>query len=151
MRHCISEWNPITLFNAWIGFSGAIPDMYWNVSSDEQRYKLLCKRLQMLVEYAEQMGICINANRADIEELAAELASMKDDFADEFESYYKERICEWLQTNLDCIIGNAVKFVQFGLTDSGRFVAYIANNWDFLEFDTVMQAGNDFGKLKIVY
>lgn len=151
MRHCISEWNPIPLFNAWIGFSGAIPDMYWNVWSDEQRYKLLCKRLQMLVEYAEQMGICINANRADIEELAAELASMKEDFADEFEAYYKERICEWLQENLACVIGNAVKFVQFGLTDSGRFVAYITNNWDFLEFDTIMQAGDDFGKLKIVY
>lgn len=97
------------------------------------------------------MGIVINANAHEISLLAEELAMFKAEFADEFEDYYKERICEWLQTNLACIIGNAVKFVQFGLSENGYFQAYITNNWDFLEFDTIMQAGEDFGKLKIVY
>lgn len=152
MIHMLTRtFNPIPLFESWIGFTGNIPDIYWNVYSDEQRYLFLCKRLQRLVEYAEQMGIAINANAHEISLLAEELAMFKAEFADEFEEYYKERICQWLQTNLACMIGNAVKFVQFGLSENGYFQAYITNNWDFLEFDTIMQAGDDFGKLKIVY
>lgn len=141
----------LPFFNAWLGFSGSIPDVYWNVWSEEQRYKWLCEQLCKLVEYSNMQSEQINVNSANIEDLAHELASMKKDFADEFEEYYKRTICEWLKDNLTCIIGNAVKFVQFGLTDSGRFTAFITSKWDFLQFDTVMTPGTDFGKLKIVY
>lgn len=139
------------MFEAWLGFTGSIPDAYWNVWSEEQRYLWLCNQLCKLVEYSNRQTEIINANTADIEELAADLASLKESFADDFEAYFKERICEWLVKNLDCIIGNAVKFVQFGLTESGRLQIFVTKNWDFLQFDTVMQAGSDFGKLKIVY
>ena len=141
----------LPFFDAWLGFSGSIPDAYWNTWSEEQRFKWLSEQLCKLVEYSNCQTNQINANREDIEALAAELATIKEDFADDFEEYFKARICEWLQRNLACVIGNAVKFVQFGLTDSGRFVAYITDNWDFLQFDTIMQPGEDFGKLKIVY
>lgn len=144
------SWYHFPWFDDWLEFSGTIPDVYWNVYSEEQRYKFLCCRLQKLVEYASKMGVQLNMQGDAINELAAELASMKENFADEFEDYYKTRICEWLQENLACIVANAVKFVQFGLTDTGRFVAFIPSNWQFLQFDTIM-AGDDFGKLKIVY
>ena len=140
------------LFESWLGFTGSIPDAYWNVWSDEQRYMWLCKQLCKLVEYSNAQTRVINANTTDIEELAADLAGLKETFADDFEAYFKARICEWLCRNLDCIVGNAVKFVQFGLTGDGKFTAFITSNWDFLEFDTVMNgASADFGKLKIVY
>ena len=145
-------YSLIPLFDMWLGFSGSIPDIYWNIESEEQRYIWLCKRLCKLVEYSNAQTQVINANSADIEELAADLASMKETFADDFEAYFKERICEWLLKNLDCIVGNAVKFVQFGLTNDGRFTAFITSNWDFLQFDTIMNhASADFGKLKIIY
>ena len=145
-------FNPVPLFDSWLGFSGSIPQIYWNTWSEEQRYKFLCKRLQMLVEYAETMGIAINANSDAISELANELATLEETFADRFEDYYKSRICEWLQDNLACIVGNAVKFVQFGLDDSGRLVAYIPSNWEFLQFSTSMDYSNDdYGRLAIRY
>lgn len=141
----------IPLFDAWLDWSGAIPELFHNVDSYEQAFLRYCKWLSKLTEYCEMMGIQINADGKAIESLAEELASMKEDFADEFEDFFKARICKWLQDSLSCIVANAVKFVQFGLTDTGRFVAFIPSNWEFLQFDTIMQPGDDFGKLKIVY
>lgn len=144
-------YSAIPLFNAWLGWSGAIPELFYNVESYEQMHLNLCKWLSKLTEYAETMGYQVNANSRAIAELAEELFLLKDNFADEFEDFYKQKICEWLQDNLTCIVANAVKFVQFGLTETGRFVAFIPSNWEFLRFDTIMQPGEDFGKLKIVY
>ena len=142
----------IPLFNAWLGWSGAIPELFSNVDSYEQAFLRYCRWLCKLTEYCEMMGVQINTNAADIAELAKELADMKEDFADEFEDYFKARICEWLQENLACIVGNAVKFVQFGLTESGRLVAYIPSNWEFLQFYTILDGNSaDFGKLAIEY
>lgn len=149
----IYNFSPIPIFEAWLGFSGSIPDIYWNTYSEEQRYKFLCKRIQMLVEFANELGININKNSKAIEELAEELASMKEDFANEFEDYYKARICEWLNTQLTCLIGQAVKFVQFGLTNDGRLAIHIPTNWKFLEFYTPMDYDDQttYGKLCIKY
>ena len=139
-------------FDKWLGFSGAIPEIYWNVYSNEQRYKFLCKRIQGLVEYASKMGTELNVQGDAIEELAQELADMSETFAEDFADYYKATICEWVNDHLDCIVGNAVRFVQFGLTDDGRLIATIPNNWDFLQFKTNMDADSEeFGKLQIVY
>lgn len=141
----------IPRFESWLGWSGAVPELFFNVDSYEQAFLKYCKWLSKLTEYCELMGHQINVDSEAIEALAAELAGMKEDFADDFEDYYKARICEWLQENLACVVENAVKFVQFGLTENGRFVAFIPSNWQFLKFDTVMQSGADFGKLKIIY
>ena len=142
----------IPMFDSWLGWSGAVPDLWSNVDSYEQAFLKICKWLGKLTEYAQEMGYEINASAGAIEALADELARMKVDFADEFEDYYKARICEWLQENLVCIVGQAVKFVQFGLDDSGNLVAYIPSNWDFLKFETSMDyASADYGKLAIKY
>ena len=140
-------------FDDWLEFSGAIPSIYWNVYSEEQRYKFLCKRLQMLVEYASKMGMQLNLQGDAINELAEELANFKETFADDFEEYYKQRICQWLNDNLICMIGQAAKFVQFGLTDDGYMAIHIPFNWDFLEFYTPMEYDNQetYGKLCIKY
>ena len=149
MRYDFYKWP---WFDAWLDFSGDIPDIYWNVYSEEQRYKFLCKRLQGLVEYASKMGVQLNLQGDAINELAEELAHLSEHFAEEFEDYYKNTICEWVNEHLDCVINNAVRFVQFGLTDDGRLIATIPNNWDFLQFKTDMNADNpDFGKLQIIY
>lgn len=146
------NFSPIPIFEAWLGFSGSIPDIFWNVYSEEQRYKFLCKRICMLVEYANKLGYQINKNGEAIEELAQELSDYSEKFADEFECYYKARICEWLNTQLTCLIGQAVKFVQFGLTNDGRLAIHIPTNWQFLEFYTPNEYSSpDYGKLCIKY
>ena len=147
------NWYLFPLFDAWLDGTGRIPEIYWNTYSEEQRYKFLCCRLQKLVEYAEKMGLQLNLQGDAINQLAAELASMKEDFADQFEPYFKERICEWLNQNLTCLIGNIVKFVQFGMTDDGYLMAIIPTQWEFLKFSPPSEDYDapDYGALCIEY
>lgn len=64
------------LFEAWLGFTGSIPDAYWNVWSEEQRYKWLCIQICKLVEYSNEQTKWLEAlNKAinDIEEQQPDL------------------------------------------------------------------------------
>lgn len=45
-------------------------------------------------------------------------------------------IKEWIVRNFYDIVGEMVKMVFFGLTDSGYFVAYIPESWDDIDFKT---------------
>ena len=149
----IYNFSPIPIFEAWLGFSGSIPDIYWNTYSEEQRYKFLCKRIQMLVEYVNELGITLNTSMEEIEALAKEILDFKTDFYENFDEYFKEHVCEWLNTQLTCLIGQAVKFVQFGFTNDGRLAIHIPTNWKFLEFYTPMDYDDQttYGKLCIKY
>ena len=144
--------SPIPLFNAWLGFSGDVPQIFWNIQSNEQRYKFLCKKLCELTEYASMLGIEINADRAEIERMAQEITDFKADFAEEFEDYFKEKVCEWINVNLTCILSNAVRFVTFGISDTGRFAINIPTNWEFLRFSMDNDGDSpNYGKLAINY
>ena len=98
------------------------------------------------------LGYELNVTRQDMESLANDLANFKSEFADDFEDFYKQRICEWLNNNLACMIGQAAKFVQFGLTDDGHLAIHVPTNWKFLEFYTPSDFDNEnYGKLCIKY
>ena len=47
-----------------------------------------------------------------------------------------EAINNWLRVNALDIVGELVKMVFFGLTDSGYFVAYIPESWADIIFNT---------------
>lgn len=49
---------------------------------------------------------------------------------------YVVALRDWINANLEDLIGDSVKFVQFGLTDSGYFYADIPTNWSNLQFST---------------
>ena len=121
-------------------------------AAQEERIKAICMEICKIIAYAEATGAQVNANTEDIEKLATELANIKEDFADEFEDYFKERIAEWLDAHIYEVLDKAVRFVQFGLSQDGYFQAYIPENWDFLQFDTGMVYGrDDYGHLIIRY
>lgn len=42
----------------------------------------------------------------------------------------------WMRLNANSLVGEMVKNVFFGLTDSGYFVAYIPDSWDEIIFNT---------------
>ena len=89
---------------------------------------------------------------AEIERMAKEIADFKAEFAEEFEDYFKEKVCEWINVNLTCIIGNAVRFVTFGISDTGRLAINIPTNWEFLQFSMTNDAESpNYGKLAINY
>lgn len=67
----------------------------------------------------------------------------------------QEGINKWMQLHALDIIGELVKMVFFGITDSGYFVAYIPDGWDDIIFNTtgydITIAGNDFGHLTLSF
>lgn len=54
------------------------------------------------------------------------------DFPDEM----KKAITDFIKNNFYDIVGEMIKMVFFGLTDSGYFVAYIPESWEDIKFST---------------
>lgn len=52
-------------------------------------------------------------------------------------------IYQWANNNLPQMIAGIVKYVVFGLSRDGYFVAYIPESWDFIQFDTIMDGQSD--------
>lgn len=127
--------NPlwIPLFNAFMQLSPTIPDLYWNVMSQEQRILSICQYLDLLQDYCNKLCVQINYNSDEIAKLIKEF----DDFrSGAYDSYYEEIIAKWVNDHMPQIIAQAIKMVFFGLTDDGYFVAYIPESWSDIEFDT---------------
>lgn len=61
----------------------------------------------------------------------------------------------WMQRNGLELVGQLVKMVFFGITDTGHFVAYIPEYWDDIIFNTtgfdVDIVGYDFGHLTLSF
>lgn len=130
----------------WItGATPAVPDFYWNVVSQEQRWKFLCCNLKALVEYANQLGVQINASAEDIDKLQEDFEALKDG---KFWDFYEQQIQAWVAQNMPSIIKSAISTVYFGLTDDGYFCAYMPESWSEITFDTGAVYGrSDYGRL----
>lgn len=137
------RWFPP--FGSWTAFEPAIPKLYWDVKSQEQRYFLLCKQLHKIICYLDCMGDHININHDEIEKLKELFKKFIDG---EFSDYYKDLIDKWIQEHMPELISKAIKMVYFGLTDDGYFSAYIPDAWSDLTFDTGHVFGRtDYGRL----
>lgn len=137
------------LFENWLDFSGAIPDIYWNVYSEEQRYKFLCSRLQKLIEYANKMGVQLNLQSEAINELAQLFEQFKESG---FLDYYEKQIEKWIKNNLPTLWDMFAAQVFFGLTNDGYFCAYVPDSWNDIMFDTGAVFGQfDYGRLILRY
>ena len=61
-------------------------------------------------------------------------------------------LATWIDENIEDLIGKNIRYVWFGLTDDGYFVAYMPESWQELWFDTVMDFSNEYyGHLLIKY
>ena len=67
----------------------------------------------------------------------------------------KDGMALWMRENALDIVGELVRTVFFGLTDSGYFVAYIPESWDDIEFNTsgldIFITGIEYGRLILSY
>ena len=86
-----------------------------------------------------------------------ELKQLYDDImAGNFPDSMIESLHNWLARNAFDIIGEMVKMVFFGLTDSGYFVAYIPESWRDIvfntsEYDIFIPAFGEYGHLVLSY
>lgn len=61
-------------------------------------------------------------------------------------------LATWIDNNVQDLISRNIKFVWFGLTDDGYFVAYMPESWQELWFDTDMDFDSEYyGHLLIKY
>lgn len=139
--------GPIPPFWGFSNFTPTIPKLYWDVKSQEQRILNLFDLLDKVVDYCNQMGLQINVNKADIDQLRKDFEELKDG---KFWDYYEQQITAWVEANMPEIMAKAAKMVYFGLTDDGYFCAYIPDSWADLTFDTGMNYGTyTYGRLII--
>ena len=95
--------------------------------------------------------------RSEHEEEYEELKAMYDDImAGRFPDSMINSLHNWLSRNAFDIIGEMVKMVFFGLTDSGYFVAYIPESWKDIvfktsEYDINIPMFGEYGHLVLYY
>lgn len=145
---CCDHHSGLGWVARWMGFTDyvpTVPQLYWNVDGNEQRYHLLCRQLHKLVCYADMLGQKIDLDHAAIDELERQFEKF---IESGFDDYYKEQIEAWIDAHMPDIIGKTVKMVYFGLTDDGHFCAYIPDAWSDITFDTGAIFGRtDYGRL----
>lgn len=136
-------------FVGFTQFTPAVPKLYWNVKSQEQRIKALCEELHKLIVYSETIKDQTNINTEDIEKLKADYQYL---IEYGFDEYFADDIERWINENMQSIISIAIKMVFFGLTKDGYFCAYIPDSWEGIIFDTIMDyADNNYGCLTLAY
>lgn len=136
---------PIPPFWGFSAFTPTIPKLYWDVKSQEQRILNLFDLLNKLVCYCDNMGLQIDVNAQDIQEIR--------DYVNEFltsgfDDALAEKIAKWIDDHLQFIFTHTIRQVYFGLTQDGHFVAYVPDSWSDIVFDTGAVYGLDtYGRL----
>lgn len=143
----ITRWVPC--FAGFTMYSPAVPKLYWDVRSAEQRLKAICEQIHKMICYADMLGDKINITHDEIEALNA----LFEKFIESgFEDYYEEQIQAWINAHMPDIIAQAIKMVFFGLTTDGYFCAYIPSSWEGIIFDTISDYSSDnYGCLTLSY
>lgn len=100
----------------------------------------VCHKLNEIIENENATGPAIEAIQKDLEAIQKELDTITNgDY-----SFLKQ------------IIETAIKNVWFGLTEDGRFVAYVPESWEDItfgtsNFDTFIDCVPEFGRLLLSY
>lgn len=94
----------------------------------------------------------ITAQDDKISDLAKTVVKLQKDVDDlingEYINNYVKALATWIDNNLQQLVAKVVKYVWFEIDESGYFVAYIPDTWDFVNFGTELDPDNeDYGKL----
>lgn len=114
------------------------------------------KKLNEVIDSNNELAGYVATNTMDIAQLKKDVELLNSEFEKikngQYTSLYIEGMKNWLAENLINIVGQIVKFVWFGLSDDGYFVAYIPTSWRFLTFDMVADPDSpDYGRLLLSY
>ncbi len=97
-----------------------------------------------------------NEQQTLINSIQTSLANISTDVEDlkngNYIDNYIPALSHWIDTNLQSMVERIVKYVFFGITDDGYFVAYIPSSWNFIDFDTdINPDSEDYGKLQLMW
>lgn len=144
----MGNFTPIPSFKFWC--QKVLPLVYDDSLSF---YEVLCKLteyINMMInnqdffeEQLKEYGLSISILQNDVNFLKQEMEKVKNG---DYLSLYIDSLKNYIDNNLQEMVSKIVKYVMFGLTKDGHFIAYIPPAWNFIHFDTIMQ-GELFGHL----
>ena len=113
-------------------------------------YEVLCKLTDYvnklietdneIIKILEEYDLTIDELKESTTYLIEELEKVKNG---EYISNYINALAKWIDENLQELVSKIVKYVVFGLTNDGYFVAYIPDSWTFMEFDTIVDSNDE--------
>lgn len=100
------------------------------------------------VSFSEELTLVtgdVNILKEEMLYIQSEMEKVKNG---EYVSLYLDSIESWINNNLQELVGRIVKFVAFGLDDSGRLYCDVPSTWQFLDFDTDVDTNSiNYGRL----
>lgn len=117
-----------------------------DLSGDLTDYEFLtrvCNSLKEIIRVMEAWGPNferITELEQDVANIESELEKIKNG---DYVSLYLDSIISYINENLLGFVGNIAKFVVFGLSQDGHFVALVPSTWQFIHFDTIMDYSSE--------
>lgn len=138
-------WS-IVPYGSYTAYTPALPQFYWDVYSAEQRIKHICYEIDKVINYADMLGVNLNATHEDVVKLQEQFEQFKDG---EMLDFYEKQIQAWIDANMERLIEQSlVKFVIPSITKDGYFCLYIPDSWNEIRFDFgVVYGRTDYGRI----
>ena len=113
-------------------------------------YEILCKVVNYindLINNDKAINLILTEYGTDINELKEMVDHIKKELDDvkngKYESLYINALKNYIDENLEGIVGRIVKFVSFGISADGYFTALIPSTGDFIKFDTIIDTNSE--------
>lgn len=133
---------------------------FWDKFPDTNYHEINLDWFLKLAEYVKSTADTMNEwkreHTAEYEELVAHVNAIQDWIDGLEEGDIPDALLNglraWIDSNLQELIGDNIRYTWFGLTEDGYFVAYMPESWQELWFDTVMDYSDTYyGHLLIKY
>jgi hypothetical protein len=143
-------YNDFEHFKFWC--QKVLPLVYDDSLSYYEVLDKVVKYLNSIIDDQKAMTTTLVVQGGDIGYLKNELSEINTELEKvkngNYVSLYLDSLKNWVDNNLQELVLRVVKFVNFGLSDEGYFVANVPTSWDFITFDTDMDINSKtFGHL----
>lgn len=139
------NYKDLNTFNFWC--QKILPLVYDDSLS---YYEVLCKVVDYindLINNDKAINLILTEYGKDINELKEMVDKIKKELDDvkngKYESLYINALKNYIDENLEGIVGRIVKFVSFGISADGYFTALIPSTWEFIKFDTIIDTNSE--------
>lgn len=133
---------------------------FWDKFPDTNYHEINLDWFLKLAEYVKSTADTMNRWKEEHEQEYQELLDHVNAIQDWIDGLEEgdipqallDGLASWIDRNIEDLIGKNIRYVWFGLTNDGHFVAYMPESWQELWFDTVMNYENEYyGHLLIKY
>lgn len=124
-----------------------LPFDFTGDTSDYEFLLTLCRKMKEVIESLNKLGSQVQVNTEAIQELQKDVANIEEELEKvkngDYVSLYLDSLINYINNNLQGLIGNVVKFIIFGLTQDGHFSAMTPGTWQFIHWDTIMDYSSE--------